>query len=156
MKRRSRESQPRSRSQALRSSPLRDAGRTSASHTMTARARKGRRLIVGRESSASQLRAKVDFSVGPAGHQGIGRISMLDDQDVVRLLRAEVARAGGQSSWARQEGIDRTLLNRVLCGRRQPTEHIVKALKLCNVYARTDRATVRVRQGGQTCVKSIG
>ena len=80
----------------------------------------------------------MDLSVGPAGHQAIDRVSMLDEQDVVRVLRAEVARAGGQSSWARREGIDRTMLNRVLCGRRPPTEHIIKALKLCNVYARAD------------------
>ena len=59
---------------------------------------------------------------------------MLDDQDIVPLLRAEVARAGGQSSWARRERIDRTLLNRVLHGRRPPTEQIIRALKLCNVY----------------------
>ena len=97
----------------------------------------------------------MDLSHGPAGRQAIGRISMLDDEDVIRLLRVEVARAGGQSSWARQERIDRTLLNRVLCGRRQPTEHIIKALKLCNVYARADRATVHVRKGSQTFVESI-
>jgi hypothetical protein len=58
----------------------------------------------------------------------------LDNKDVVRLLRLEVQRAGGQSSWARRERIDRTMLNRVLLGRRPPTEGIIKALKLCNVY----------------------
>ena len=60
---------------------------------------------------------------------------MLDDKDVVCLLRSEVERAGGQSAWARRERIDRTLLNRVLCGQKPPTKEIVRALKLCNVYA---------------------
>ena len=36
---------------------------------------------------------------------------MLDDNDVVRLLRSEVEQAGGQSAWARRERIDRALLN---------------------------------------------
>lgn len=65
---------------------------------------------------------------------------MLDDSDVVRLLRSEVERAGGQSSWAQRERIDRTLLNRVLSGRKPPTEQIIRALKLCNVYALDDIA----------------
>jgi DNA-binding phage protein len=60
---------------------------------------------------------------------------MVDTKAVVRLLRSEVERAGGQSAWAKREGIDRTMLNRVLRGRRPPTDEIVKALKLCNVYA---------------------
>ena len=59
---------------------------------------------------------------------------MLDDKDVVRLLRSEVEQAGGQSAWARRERIDRTLLNRVLCSQKPPTENIIRALRLCNVY----------------------
>ena len=60
---------------------------------------------------------------------------MLDDKDVVRLLRSEVEQAGGQSAWARRERIDRALLNRVLGSHKPPTEKIIRALKLCNVYA---------------------
>ena len=60
---------------------------------------------------------------------------MLDNKEVVRLLRLEVEQAGGQSSWARRERIDRTMLNRVLKGQKPPTEKIIRALKLCNVYA---------------------
>ena len=63
------------------------------------------------------------------------RINMhiLDIKEVVRLLRAEVERAGGQSAWARREGIDRTLLNKVLSGQKPPSNKIIKALKLCNL-----------------------
>ena len=117
--------------------------------------RKRQRVIVGGEGGASQPRAQRVLSVRPVGRGAISGISVLDDQDIVRLLRAEVARAGGQSSWARQERIDRSLLNRVLCGRRQPTVQIIRALKLCNAYAPDDRATMGVRIGGQTFVKSI-
>jgi hypothetical protein len=60
---------------------------------------------------------------------------MLDNKDIIRLLCSEVERAGGQSAWARRERIDRTLLNRVLRGRKSPTEKIIRALRLCNVYA---------------------
>jgi hypothetical protein len=63
----------------------------------------------------------------------------LDNKGVVRLLAAEVKRAGGQSFWARREGIDRTILNRVLRGRKPPTEGIIRALKLCNVYEAEDK-----------------
>ncbi len=79
---------------------------------------------------------------------------MLDDQDVVRLLRSEVERAGGQSSWARRERIDRTVLNRVLRGRKSPTGEIIRALKLCNVYARDERPAGRARWDSQTFVRS--
>ena len=67
-----------------------------------------------------------------------GDMHMLDDEDVVRLLRSAVDRAGGQSAWARRERIDRTLLNRVLCGQKPPTDKIIRALKLCNAYALHD------------------
>jgi DNA-binding phage protein len=63
---------------------------------------------------------------------------MLDNKDLVRLLRSEVEKAGGQSAWARQEGIDRTLLNRVLNDQKPPSKEIIRALKLCNVYALDD------------------
>jgi DNA-binding phage protein len=68
----------------------------------------------------------------------IADMRVLDDKDVVRLLRSEVERAGGQSAWARREGIDRTLLNRVLNGQEPPTREIIRALKLCNAYTFRD------------------
>ena len=73
----------------------------------------------------------------------------LDNKDVIRVLRLEVDRAGGQSSWARTHRIDRTLLNRVLAacerirgasGQKPPTKDIVRAIKLCNVYSLEDDA----------------
>ena len=71
--------------------------------------------------------------------RGIG-MRKLDNEGVIRLLRLEVAREGGQSSWARTHRIDRTLLNRVLAGQKPPTKDIVRAIKLCNVYSLEDDA----------------
>jgi hypothetical protein len=51
-------------------------------------------------------------------------------EDVVRLLRSEADRAGGQSAWARKARIDRTVVNQVCVGRQLPCKAIVKALKL--------------------------
>jgi hypothetical protein len=76
----------------------------------------------------------------PTPH-GTTNMRRLDNRSVVRLLRSEVRRAGGQSSWARREHIDRTMLNRVLSGKKPPTEKIIRALKLCNVYALPDDGT---------------
>lgn len=59
----------------------------------------------------------------------------INDKDVIRLLRSEVNQAGGQASWARREQIELTMLNKVLCGHRPPTKEIIRALRLCNVYA---------------------
>ena len=63
---------------------------------------------------------------------------LLENEDLMRLLRSEVKQAGGQSAWARREHIDRTMLNRMLNGRKPITKEIIRALKLCNVYALDD------------------
>ena len=85
----------------------------------------------GRASSAAMFRFKKscakrkDMNKPPRDEFGIHRSvarhdrqPALDNEGVVRLLRSEVKRAGGQSSWARRERIDRTMLNRV--GTRRP------------------------------------
>jgi hypothetical protein len=52
---------------------------------------------------------------------------LLDENDVLLLLNEVVDRAGGQAAWARQSGIDRTLLNQVLRGKRRLTPTIIQA-----------------------------
>ena len=80
---------------------------------------------------------------------------MFDDKDVVRLLRSEVERAGGQSAWARRERIDRTVLNRVLRGHKVPTGEIIRALKLCNVYMPATTATPAARRAGEQSERPV-
>lgn len=46
---------------------------------------------------------------------------ILELDDVVALLRQEVEKAGGQTVWSKKTDTNRTLLNRVLRGRRPPT-----------------------------------
>jgi DNA-binding phage protein len=58
----------------------------------------------------------------------------LEQEDVRSLLRKEVKKAGGQASWSRKNGANRTIVNQVLRGRMQPTRAIVNALGLRIVY----------------------
>jgi DNA-binding phage protein len=51
-------------------------------------------------------------------------------EDVLNILRAEVATAGGQSQWARQNGVSRTILNRILSGHRNLQPKVLRALGL--------------------------
>jgi DNA-binding phage protein len=57
----------------------------------------------------------------------------LDVEDVLRLLRREIERAGGQSEWSRRTGVNRSSLNQVISGRRDPGPQIATALKLKKV-----------------------
>ena len=57
----------------------------------------------------------------------------LDQNDVVRLLRLEVKRAGGQQEWARKNGVVPSMISMVLSGDRPPNEQIISALKLRRV-----------------------
>jgi DNA-binding phage protein len=63
---------------------------------------------------------------------------ILEPKDVVRLLRGEVDRAGGQVAWSKKTGVNRTNLNRILNGQRTPNKAIFDALKLRVVYILKD------------------
>jgi DNA-binding phage protein len=52
------------------------------------------------------------------------------EKDVLRLLRSEILRSGGQTEWARGAGVNRVNLNRILNGHRALSRNFVKALKL--------------------------
>jgi DNA-binding phage protein len=54
----------------------------------------------------------------------------LQVQDVIELLRDEIDRVGGQSEWARQTGVQRALINRVLNGRILPPSQLCRVLGL--------------------------
>ena len=58
----------------------------------------------------------------------------LDLKDVVRLLRSEVERAGGQTAWAKRTGIQRAIINKVLNKLQPPSKPIISALKLRMVF----------------------
>jgi hypothetical protein len=64
--------------------------------------------------------------------KGHGRV--LNDDDVVHLLKAAVEREGGQTAFANHHGFDRVMLNMILNGKRPVSGPLVKALGLRKVY----------------------
>jgi hypothetical protein len=58
---------------------------------------------------------------------------VLKPKEIVQLLRTEVKTAGSQRAWAKKAGIERPLVNKILRGRKQPTEKIILALGLRRV-----------------------
>ena len=59
---------------------------------------------------------------------------ILDEEGVLRMLRADVERTGSQRRWARHYGSDRAALNMVLLSKKPLTIAIIKALNLKTVY----------------------
>jgi hypothetical protein len=52
---------------------------------------------------------------------------ILNDKNVLELLRTEVMLAGGQSAWAREHRYERTVLNRILSGHTAIPRSIINA-----------------------------
>jgi len=59
---------------------------------------------------------------------------VLELEDVIAMLRAEVKRVGGQVEWAKKARVDRAIVSKVLNGHRPPSKAILKALKLRMVF----------------------
>ena len=59
---------------------------------------------------------------------------VLNNDDVLDLLRASVKREGGQTAFAKHHGINRTHLNMVLRGKRPMGHAVADALGLRTVY----------------------
>jgi hypothetical protein len=55
---------------------------------------------------------------------------VLEPNEIVDLVRAEVKKAGGQEAWAKRAGIERTLVNKVLHQRRPVSRKMMEALGL--------------------------
>ena len=65
----------------------------------------------------------------------IGRSArLLNLQDVLRLLRSEVERAGSQRAFARKAGVNVSVVSKTLRGMVLPSEKILRALRLRIVY----------------------
>lgn len=69
-----------------------------------------------------------------AGDNVGGHAFILDDRDVVLLLRAIIKREGSISAFAKRHGLSRTQLTNMLNGKRPVSSHLVKALGLRKVY----------------------
>jgi DNA-binding phage protein len=58
----------------------------------------------------------------------------LDDEDVIKILRAEVERAGSQLAFAKKTGLNRNNVNRMLSGKKPLTKSVIRTLKLRRVF----------------------
>jgi hypothetical protein len=74
-------------------------------------------------------------------------LGVLNDDDVLRLLRAAVEREGSQAAFAKRYGVDRAHVNSALNGKRGVSATLVKALGLRKVYVIDDHDDVLSRQG---------
>jgi DNA-binding phage protein len=55
---------------------------------------------------------------------------VLEQKQIVDLLRADVIRAGSQEAWARMAGVQRTEVSKTITGKRSPSKPIIRALGL--------------------------
>jgi DNA-binding transcriptional regulator YdaS (Cro superfamily) len=69
------------------------------------------------------------------GFMGGRQKAFLEHEEVMELLRSEIARAGGQVHWAKMMGVDRSNLNKALHGQTALSKRAIRALKLRVVYA---------------------
>src|SRR5215470_13604955 len=63
---------------------------------------------------------------------GVQRLLYLND--VIRLLRSEIERAGSQRAFARKAGVNVSVVSKTLRGMVLPSEKILRTLKLQVVY----------------------
>ena len=76
------------------------------------------------------MKSKGTASVADFGRPGI----ILDEDDVIRLLRVAIERDGSQSAWARRRSTDRANVNAMLSGRIPVSKSVADALGLRRVY----------------------
>jgi len=67
-------------------------------------------------------------------YQALGVQRLLNLNDVIRLLRSEVKRAGSQRAFAKKAGVNVGVVSKTLRGMVLPSEKILGALKLRIVY----------------------
>jgi hypothetical protein len=64
---------------------------------------------------------------------GLSKVTSPSEFEVLQLLRQQIAKAGSQAEWARQNAVDRTYLNKVMSRRKLPGPAILNALKVDQV-----------------------
>ena len=80
------------------------------------------------------LKAGIISALLSQGNLG-SRMLVLDDKDVVLLLKAAIEQEGSISAFAKRRGTERSYLSRVLNGKQTVSGPLVKALGLRKVYA---------------------
>jgi hypothetical protein len=72
--------------------------------------------------------------VGLKSTRRTDQLRVLDEDDVVQLLRAAVKREGSQAAFAKRYGLDRGTMNSILNGKRGVSATLLKAFGLRKVY----------------------
>jgi hypothetical protein len=85
-----------------------------------------------------------------------GDLAVLNDDDVIDLLKAAVKREGGQSAFAKRHGVNRTELNSILNGRRRISASLAKALGLRRVYVVEEEAKKHSERLSSLAASSAG
>ena len=87
--------------------------------------------------------------VGLSPTSKAGDVAVLNDDDVVDLLKAAVKREGSQSAFAKRYDVNRSELNSILNGKRPISAPLAKALGLRRVYVVGEEATERQTARGE-------
>ena len=90
-------------------------------------------MVVPREAPITLKRKITDLLA--SGNFGSRAGLILDDKDVLLLLRAAIKQEGGISAFAKRHGMGRSPLSSMLNGKRPVSSTLVKALGLRKVYA---------------------
>ena len=85
-----------------------------------------------RRKTPITLKGEIDalLASGKVGSHAL----ILDDKDVILLLKAAVEKEGSVSAFAKRHGLERTNLSNMLSGKRPVSSSLVKVLGLRNVY----------------------
>jgi hypothetical protein len=89
-------------------------------------------VVVPREAPITLKREITDLLA--SGNFG-SRALILDDKDVLLLLRAAIEQEGSISAFAKRHGMGRSPLSSMLNGKRSVSSPLVKALGFRKVYA---------------------
>ena len=76
------------------------------------------------------MKSKRMATVAEFGRPGV----ILDEEDVIRLLRVAIEKDGSQSAWARRCRIERPSVNAMLSGRIPVSKTVADALGLRRAY----------------------
>jgi hypothetical protein len=101
-----------------------------------ARRRPERGLVVLRDRLPREtpITLKAEITALLAGGNVGSHALILDDEDVVLLLKAAVEQEGTISAFARRHGLERSQLNSILNGKRPESSPLVNTLGLRKVY----------------------
>ncbi len=82
----------------------------------------------------SSIMPKANLEAGQQAGNMIQARRVLELEDVLRLLRSEIKRAGSQRRFAREANVNSSVVSRTMSGQVGPSEKILCALKLRKVY----------------------